>query len=140
MLDQCPVRTPNHRARGCKARDSVGDFRLDISREIRLRDEMYAAQHTREWKDRYSIRTGIEGTNSELKRAHGMMRIRLRRLAKVCFSVACKITACNIKRWARAHASAGGPLWYVMTELVAYTERSVAMAIKTVRPSLTRQR
>ena len=103
------------------------------------RDEMYAAQHTREWKDRYSIRTGIEGTNSELKRAHGMMRIRLRRLAKVCFSVACKITACNIKRWARACLAAGGPLWYIMTELVAYTERSVAMAIKTVRPSLSRQ-
>lgn len=139
MLDQCPVRTPNHRARGCKARDSVGNFRLDISREIRLRDEMYAVQHTREWKDRYSIRTGIEGTNSELKRAHGMMRIRLRRLAKVCFSVACKITACNIKRWARAYAAAGGPLWYIMTEPVAYTARLVAMTIKTVRPSLSRQ-
>jgi hypothetical protein len=139
MLDNCPVRTPNHRARGCKARDSVGNFRLDISREIRLRDEMYAVQHTREWKDRYSIRTGIEGTNSELKRAHGMMRIRLRRLVKVCISVACKVTACNIKRWARAYAAAGGPLWYIMTGLIAYTERSVAMTIPMVRPSWSRQ-
>lgn len=104
MLDHCPVRAPNHRERGCSRLDTRGDFRLEISRELRLRDEMYAAQKTREWKDRYSIRTGIEATNSELKRAHGMMRIRLRRLVKVCFSVACKVIACNIKRWAREPA------------------------------------
>ena len=29
---------------------------------------------------------------------------RIRRSVKVCFSVACKVTACNIKRWAKAHA------------------------------------
>lgn len=28
MLDQCPVRTPNHRSAGCQASDAVGDFRL----------------------------------------------------------------------------------------------------------------
>ena len=104
MLDQCPVRTPNHRDKGCGPRDTAGDFRLEITRGLRLRDEMYAAQKTREWKDRYSIRTGIEATNSELKRAHGMTRLRLRRLVKVCFCVACKVMACNIKRWARARA------------------------------------
>ena len=27
----------------------------------------------------------------------------MRRLAKVSFAVACKIIACNIKRWAKAH-------------------------------------
>jgi hypothetical protein len=31
MLDQCPVRAPNHRNRGCRARDTVGDFRLEIT-------------------------------------------------------------------------------------------------------------
>jgi len=66
-LDQCPVRTPNHRPRGCSARDAVGDFRLEITPEIRLRDQMYSLQQTREWKDRYKIRSGIEATNSELK-------------------------------------------------------------------------
>jgi hypothetical protein len=63
---------------------------------------MYTRQKTPEWKDRYAIRAGIEATNSELKRAHGIGRLRVRRLAKVCFAVACKITACNIKRWAKA--------------------------------------
>jgi len=64
---------------------------------------MYSLQQTIEWKDRYTIRAGIEATNSELKRAHGIGRLRVRRAAKVCFAVACKLIACNIKRWAKAH-------------------------------------
>ena len=80
-----------------RARDTVGDFRLEITFELRLRDQMYALQQTTAWKDRYKIRSGIEATNSELKRAHGIGRLKVRRLAKVCFAVACKVTACNIK-------------------------------------------
>ena len=52
--------------------------------ELRLRDQMHAIQQTREWKDRYRIRAGIEATNSELKRSHGIGRLRVRRIAKVC--------------------------------------------------------
>ena len=110
MLDRCPVRAPNHRNKGCQARNTVGDFRLEITPEIRLRDHMYALQQTTEWKDRYKIRAGIEATNSELKRAHGIGRLRVRRAAKVCFAVACKVIACNIKRWAKAHLSLKRPL------------------------------
>ena len=110
MLDQCPVRAPNHRTKGCQARATTGDFRLEITPEIRLRDHMYALQQTTEWKDRYTIRAGIEATNSELKRAHGIGRLRVRRIAKVCFAVACKVIACNIKRWAKAHFSLKGTL------------------------------
>jgi len=102
MLDQCPVRAPNHRTKGCQPRETTGDFRLEITCGLRLRDEMYALQQTPEWKDRYRIRSGIEATHSELKRAHGIGRLRVRRLAKICFAVACKLIACNIKRWARA--------------------------------------
>ena len=103
MLNACPGRTPNHRTKGCQARDTVGDFRLEITPELCLRDQMYALQQTTAWKDRYKIRAGIEATNSELKRAHGIGRLRVRRIAKVCFAVACKLIACNIKRWAKAH-------------------------------------
>jgi hypothetical protein len=110
MLDQCPVRAPNHRSRGCKPRDTVGDFRLEITPGIRLRDQMYSNQQTTEWKDRYKIRSGIEATNSELKRSHGLGRLRVRRAAKVCFAVACKVIACNIKRWAKAHTTSEVPL------------------------------
>lgn len=110
MLDQCPVRAPNHRNRGCGARDTVGDFRLEITPEIRLRDQMYSIQQTPEWKDRYRIRSGIEATHSELKRTHGIAKLRVRRIAKVCFAIACKVIACNIKRWAKAQAALEGPL------------------------------
>jgi hypothetical protein len=110
ILDQCPVRAPNHRDRGCGPRDTVGDFRLEITPEIRLRDHMYSIQQTTEWKDRYKIRSGIEATNSELKRSHGIGKLRVRRIDKVCLAVACKLIACNIKRWAKAQAALEGPL------------------------------
>ncbi|HPQ29316.1 MAG TPA: transposase [Desulfobacteraceae bacterium] len=110
FLDQCPVCAPNHRVRGCDHRDTNGDFRLEISPTLRLRDQMYADQQTTEWKDRYKIRAGIEATMSELKRSHGFSKLRVRRAVKVCFAVACKVTACNIKRWAKAYAGSGSPL------------------------------
>jgi hypothetical protein len=66
---------------------------------------MYANQQTTQWKEQYSIRSGIEATMSELKRSHGMGRLRIRRIPKVCFAVACKVIACNIKRWAKALAA-----------------------------------
>lgn len=103
MLDQCPVRAPNHRERGCQARDTVGDFRLEVTAELRLRDQMYADQQTPQWKERYKIRSGIEATNSELKRSHGIGKLRVRRAVKVLFAVSCKLIACNVKRWANAH-------------------------------------
>ena len=118
MLDQCPVRAPNHRSRGCKPRDTVGDFRLEITPEIRLRDQMYSNQQTTEWKDRYKIRSGIEATNSELKRSHGLGKLRVRRAAKVCFAVACKVIACNIKRWAKAHIASETPLKGVILSIL----------------------
>jgi hypothetical protein len=120
LLDRCPVRAPNHRCRGCKPRDTVGDFRLEITPEIRLRDHMYFIQQTTDWKNRYKIRSGIEATNSELKRAHGLGRLRVRRTAKVCFAVACKVIACNIKRWAKAQAALGGPLQGLLSAILDY--------------------
>jgi len=119
MLDQCPVRAPNHRSRGCTPRDTVGDFRLEITPEIRLRDQMYSSQQTTEWKERYNIRSGIEATNSELKRSHGLGKLRVRRSPKVCFAVACKLIACNIKRWAKAHKAFQRPLQGPMRTLLA---------------------
>jgi hypothetical protein len=110
ILDQCPVRAPNHRDRGCNHKETVGDFRLEITPELRLRDQMFSNQQTTEWKDRYKIRSGIEATMSELKRSHGFSKLRVRRQVKVCFAVACKVIACNIKRWAKAHEGSGSLL------------------------------
>ena len=52
------------------------------------------AEATEEWRKRYDIRAGIEGTNSELKRlgaCAGGRRVRL--------AVYLKALACNFKGW-----------------------------------------
>ena len=109
-LETCPVRAPNHRKKGDSPRDTTGDFRLEITPQLRLRDDMLVKQETPEWKDEYKIRSGVEATMSELKRGNGMARLRVRGLARVHFAVVCKVIACNIKRWWRATRVSGrGP-------------------------------
>jgi hypothetical protein len=120
ILDQCPVRAPNHRVRGCDPRDTVGDFRLEITPQLLLRDQMYSAQQTDEWKDRYKIRSGIEATMSELVRTHGLRKLRVRKAPKVCLAVACKLIACNIKRWARAFAGLESLFYRFMLYILDY--------------------
>jgi len=51
-----------------------------------------------EFKKRYAIRAGIESTNSELNRAHGMKKLRVRREGRVKLAVYFKALACNLKR------------------------------------------
>jgi len=50
------------------------------------------------FKQKYAIRAGIEATNSELKRPHGMRKLRVRREARVRLAVYFKALACNLKR------------------------------------------
>jgi hypothetical protein len=59
-------------------------------------------EKTEAFKKRYAIRAGIEAANSELKRAHGMGRLRVRGAPAVEFAVFMKITACNVKRYMKA--------------------------------------
>ena len=49
-----------------------------------------------------AIRAGIEGTNSELKRAHGLGRLRVRGGRRVRLAVYLKALACNFKRMVHA--------------------------------------
>lgn len=72
--------------------------RLPDRPDLRLRDRRLAEQRTPEWRIHYRIRSGIEATNSELKRVHGLGRLRVRRKARVRLSVTLKLTACNVKR------------------------------------------
>ena len=75
-------------------------------------------ERTREFRERYAVRAGIEATNSELKRAHGLGRPRIRGLLRVRLAVHLKALACNVKRmvrhlagkaWKAASAAAGTP-------------------------------
>jgi hypothetical protein len=72
-------------------------------------------QKTDEFKARMKHRNAIEGTQSELVRAHGVRRARYRGLAKARLQNYFAGAACNIKRWLRRLAwearlnLAGGP-------------------------------
>ena len=58
-------------------------------------------EQTEEFRRRYAERAGIEATNSELKRAHGLGRLRVRGGARVKLAVYLKALACNVKRMVR---------------------------------------
>lgn len=60
------------------------------------------AEASGEFRERYAIRAGIEATNSELKRRHGLDSLRVRRRRRVELAAYLKATACNIKRMVRA--------------------------------------
>ena len=60
------------------------------------------AEANEEWRKRYAVRAGIEGTNSELKRRHGLGRLRVRGGRRVRLAVYLKALACNIKRMIHA--------------------------------------
>jgi transposase len=58
-------------------------------------------QQTEEFKARLKHRNAIEGTRSELVRAHGLRRARYRGLAKTKLQNYFIGAACNVKRWLR---------------------------------------
>jgi hypothetical protein len=61
-------------------------------------DQRRRTQVGEAWRQRYAVRAGIEGTNSELKRGHGLGRLRVRGGLSVRLAVYLKALACNIKR------------------------------------------
>ena len=89
----CPVRDKSNRP----------VTQLMISPAVRLRDARLVEQQRSEFQQCYQMRSGIEATNSELKRAHGMGRLTVRGRRKVRARVLFKVIACNTKRWGRYH-------------------------------------
>ena len=67
------------------------------------------AEAAEDWPKRYGVRAGIEGTNSELKRAHGLGSLRVLGGRRVRLAVYLKALACNVKRMVRALQAREGP-------------------------------
>lgn len=109
QLTLCPVRQPNN--------VRSHEYRLELSAELLARDRRWAEQKTEAWRAAYRIRGGVEATMSELKRAHGLGRLRVRRRPRVLIQVALKTTACNIKRWLRALVARLVTLWTLFWRL-----------------------
>src|SRR5690606_23153730 len=61
-------------------------------------EQRRAYEKGEEFRERYAARAGIERTNSEMKRAHGLGRLRVRREPRVQLAVYLKALACNVKR------------------------------------------
>jgi hypothetical protein len=93
LSDRCPTRViqrPTREAGQRCLRTTVNDVRLEQRRRY---------QTTQEFRQRQANRAGIEATNSELKRRHGLGRLRVRRRKRVELAVFLKVLACNLKRF-----------------------------------------
>lgn len=63
-----------------------------------LRDDRRCYEQTTEFLGAYRARAGIEGTNSELKRGHGLSKLRVRGKDRVELELVLRALACNLKR------------------------------------------
>jgi len=88
-------------------------------------------QETPEFKEEYKIRSGVEATNSELKRKHAMDKVWTRGKERVTFAVFMKVTACNIKRFMRQRVKSRpelqpGTTIGIKEGLLGYTIRQIS--------------
>ena len=90
LADRCPAK---------RLPDGRRVLRTTIHAAVLARRRRY--ERTEEFRKRYAERAGIEATNSELKRAHGIGRLRIRGLLRVRLAVHLKALACNVKRMVR---------------------------------------
>ena len=90
---QCPFRNQ------CPAkRQPNGTRELNTSAREHTLEKRRRREATKKFKSQYAQRAGIEATNSELKRAHGLGKLRVRGGKRVKLSVFLKVLACNVKR------------------------------------------
>lgn len=104
--DECPMFPL------CCPRPNVKEenYTVDVNLEEANREARRRAEADGTFQKRYAARAGIEATNSELKRAHGLGRLRVRGRRRVELFALLKAAACNMKRFvitvmARAEAA-----------------------------------
>ena len=86
---------------------SAADPKLSVTEKDRIVALRKQLQETSEFKQAYKARSGIEGTNSELKRAHGARKLRVRGRLRVELSLFLKASALNVKRFLSYALSTG---------------------------------
>ncbi len=90
---------------GCPLRELCPTETREDERVLRFTPEDVAVakrrieQQTPRFKERHKIRSGIEATNSELKRCHGLGKLRVRRSPRVSLAAHLKVLALNLKRY-----------------------------------------
>ncbi|MFC6060818.1 transposase, partial [Streptomyces pratens] len=100
----CPVR-----ARCTSSRDGSRNVGFPPRKlrdlQVRVRDE----QQTPEWKTRYAVRSGVEGTVNEFAHGHGMRRCRYRGQEKAHVQHVLTAIAVNIERLSRLPPTTQAP-------------------------------
>ena len=71
---------------------------LRFSRAQRVSSIRRREQQTETFKEQNNIRAGVESTCAEMKKAHGLAKLRVRGQPRVNHTVCFKALACNIKR------------------------------------------
>src|SRR6201982_1547322 len=94
----------SYHCRSCPLRSECGPAKqshrtIVVGQHHGLLQQRRRDQQTQEFKERMHQRSAIEGTISELTRAHGLRRSRYRGFAKVELQNLFIATACNVKRW-----------------------------------------
>ncbi|MEW6756474.1 MAG: transposase [Candidatus Latescibacterota bacterium] len=97
---RCPVPSPTDRPA----------YVLSVDLAAAHLERRRRAEADGSFRPRYRIRAGIEATISELKRAHGLGRLRVRGRPRVLLATCLKAAACNLKRMLRALVPQPGPL------------------------------
>lgn len=97
VCDACPLRAQCIQEQQPHRTLAVGEQHTILQQRRR-------EQQTAPFKARMKHRNAIEGTQSELVRAHGLRRARYRGLAKAKLQNYLSGAACNIKRWLRRAA------------------------------------
>jgi hypothetical protein len=90
-LDTCPVE-----------KDRRGRYAFKYTSKERRLDARRRYEATSDFREKYRIRSGIEATNSVIKRVTGLARLRVRGRPAVFHSILLKIAGWNILQAARA--------------------------------------
>ena len=85
FCDDCPVKGKRTR-------------RIEWNREKLATAKRRKEVTTREFKEKYKIRSGIEATNSELKNKHGAANLKVRGYQRINLAMMLKSLAVNVKR------------------------------------------
>jgi len=85
FYDDCPVKGKRKK-------------RIEWNREKLAITKRRREVTTREFKERYKMRSGIEATNSELKNKHGAAKLKVRGYQRIDLAMTMKSLAVNIKR------------------------------------------
>lgn len=82
----------------CPVKKTASGYRLEHTAKQRRLSARRKEEVTEVFRERYSLRAGIEGTNSGLKRRVGLNRLRVRGKARVFSKIIRKVTGWNILR------------------------------------------